>query len=188
MILSAQTIRARVEAALARVRREHLLIGSLDLPMHPGFADSYFSSVGELMIMPFNERRVAEGKTFGLSSAGYDVRLAQTLWVWPFWGRLGSIMEYIDLPPDLTCIIRDKSSNARRFITVQNTTAEPGWRGYLTVEITRHLPWPVRLKKGTPIAQLVFELLDRTTDQPYQGRYQNQPPRPVKAKEAMSNA
>lgn len=187
MILSAQTIRARVEAALARVRREHLLIGSLDLPMHPGFDDSYVSRVGELMIDPFTERSVSNGRTFGLSCAGYDVRLAQTLWVWPLWGRLGSIMEFIDLPPDLTCEIKDKSTNARRFITVQNTTAEPGWRGYLTVEITRHLPWPVRIKKGTPIAQVVFKMLDRPTVQPYRGKYQDQPNRPVAAKMERGN-
>lgn len=126
------------------------------------------------MITPFVERGTDCGRTFGLSSCGYDVRLDQDMWLWPFWGRLGSVMERMKLPNDICAEVKDKSSNARLFVFVQNTIIEPGWEGYLTLELTRFLPWPIKLRKGTPIAQIVFNRLDEPTDHPYKGKYQDQ--------------
>jgi len=133
------------------------------------------------MIIPFHERTRANGKTFGLSSAGYDVRIAEDVWLWPFWGRLASTMEYFDIPTDLVMRVHDKSTWARSFVFVQNTVGEPGWYGYLTLELTRFLPWPVRIRAGTPIAQVIFEMLDEATEQPYTGKYQGQSPGPQPA-------
>jgi dCTP deaminase len=135
-----------------------------------------------LVIFPFNESALNEGRSFGLSSCGYDVRLAQDIWLWPCWGRLASIIEYLYLPNDMSAEVKDKSTNARMFVLVQNTIIEPGWFGYLTLELTRFLPWPIKLKRGTPIAQIVFHQLDEPTDQPYVGKYQNQGIDPQKAK------
>lgn len=104
------------------------------------------------------------------------------MWLWPFHGRLGSIIEFIRLPNDLSAEVKDKSTNARMFVFVQNTIIEPGWAGYLTVELTRFLPWPIKLRAGTPIAQVVFHQLDEPTEIPYRGKYQNQQPGPQKAK------
>src|SRR6266702_5516512 len=129
---------------------------------------------GTLHIVPFETRGVCDGRSYGLSSASYDVRLAQDVWLWPFFGRLASIEEYIAMPSDLAAEVKDKSSNARRFVLVQNTFIDTGWRGYLTVELTRFLPWPVLLRRGTPIAQLVFHQLDEPTENPYHGKYQDQ--------------
>lgn len=126
------------------------------------------------MITPFNERTKIHGRSYGLSSCGYDVRLAKDTWLWPFWGRLGSIMEYIHLPNDVVGEVKDKSTNARLFVLVQNTVIEPGWKGFLTIELTRFKPWPIYLKKGTPIAQIMFKSLDEPTEQIYDGKYQNQ--------------
>jgi dCTP deaminase len=152
-MLAAQTIRNRVKESL-----------------NPTRVSDRFA----LVIDPFCERTIHEGRTYGLASCSYDVRLAQDLWVWPFWGRLGSIMEYISMPIDLSAEVKDKSSNARLFVLVQNTLIDPGWYGYLTVEITRLKLWPVRLKKGTPIAQIVFHGLDEPTERPYAGKYSGQ--------------
>lgn len=126
------------------------------------------------LIYPFVERGTCAGRTFGLSSCGYDVRLDQDIWLWPGWGRLGSTIEYIRMPNDLCAEVKDKSTNARLFVLVQNTIIEPGWEGNLTLELTRFLPWPILLKRGTPIAQIVFKMLDKPTEQPYRGKYQNQ--------------
>jgi len=128
------------------------------------------------------EKKQAHGLSYGLSACGYDVRLAHGMWLWPGAGRLGVIMEWLALPHDICARVLDKSTNARRFIFVQNTIIEPGWFGYLTVELTRCLPWPVYIRAGTPIAQIVFERLDQPTDRPYCGKYQDQPARPVPAK------
>lgn len=125
-------------------------------------------------ILPFNERSIHNGMSYGLSHAGYDVRIAETIWLWPLWGRLASTVEEFFMPDDLVGRVCDKSSWARRFVTVQNTVIEPGWNGFLTLELTRHRPWPVRIKAGTPIAQILFEKLAEPTEKPYTGKYQNQ--------------
>ncbi|MGY3278176.1 dCTP deaminase [Bradyrhizobium sp. S3.7.6] len=134
------------------------------------------------MITPCFERTTFEGRSFGLSSCGYDIRLAQTIWLWPFWGRLASAIEQFDMPDDVCAEVKDKSTNARLFVFVQNTIIEPGWNGFLTLELTRFLPWPIRLRAGTPIAQVVFKLLDEPTEQPYRGKYQNQASGPQRAR------
>jgi dCTP deaminase len=133
------------------------------------------------MITPFHESGVIHGRSFGLSSCGYDVRLAQDVWLWPFWGRLASTIEHFAIPHDLCAEVKDKSTNARLFVLVQNTIIEPGWSGYLTLELTRFKPWPIFLKKGTPIAQIVFKQLDKNTDSPYRGKYNQQKNGPQKA-------
>jgi dCTP deaminase len=131
------------------------------------------------LISPFCEKTLFEGRSYGLSAAGYDVRIAQTIWLWPFWGRLASTIERFDMPVDVAAEVKDKSSNARIFVLVQNTFIDPGWRGYLTLELTRGLPWPIRIKAGTPIAQIIFKYLDEPTEIPYRGKYQDQQEGPV---------
>jgi dCTP deaminase len=126
------------------------------------------------MLSPFNERTLFEGRSFGLSSCGYDIRLAEDIWLWPLYGRLASSIEYFNMPKDVAAEVKDKSTNARLFTLVQNTFIEPGWSGYLTLELTRDRPWPVFLKRGTPIAQIIFYRLENQTEQPYTGKYQNQ--------------
>jgi len=134
----------------------------------------YTQPLDKPLIEPFRERATTHGRTHGLSSCGYDVCLDQDIWLWPFWGRLGSTIEHFNIPNYLCMEIKDKSSNARKFVLVQNTVGEPGWSGYLTLELTRFLPWPIKLKRGTPIAQVMFKMLAEPTEQPYSGKYQNQ--------------
>jgi dCTP deaminase len=63
-----------------------------------------------------------------------------------------------------------------------NTVIEPGWRGFLTLELSNNLNEDLEILTGDPIAQILFELLDRPTDQPYTGKYQDQPAGAVQAK------
>lgn len=133
------------------------------------------------MIVPFHERGVFEGVTFGLGPAGYDIRLAEDMEIGVNEFQLAASMEQFFLPSDLLMRVVDKSSWARRGLLVQNTVAEPGWRGFLTLEITNHGDLK-RVRAGTAIAQVIFDCLDEPTDRPYNGRYQNQPFGPVEAK------
>jgi dCTP deaminase len=128
------------------------------------------------IIRPAVPRQAANGLSFGVGPAGYDVRIAETIWLWPFWGRLASTVEEFVMPENVLGEVKDKSTWARSFVFVQNTVIEPGWRGYLTLELTRLRPWPVRIKAGTPIAQVVFSYLDQPTTHPYRGKYQYQEP------------
>ena len=133
--------------------------------------------VGSPMIEPFVERGVHEiGMSFGLSSCGYDLRLLETTTILPGQYMLGSSLERFSIPNDLVMHIRDKSSWARQGIFVQNTQAEPGWRGWLTLEISNNSLQPVIIATGTPICQVVFEMLDEPTELAYSGKYQDQGP------------
>lgn len=136
------------------------------------------------LVKPCHRRREAYGRSYGLGPASYDVRIAQTIWLWPFWGRLASTMERFTMPDNIAGMVKDKSTNARNFILVQNTFIDPGWCGYLTLELTRFLPWPVRIRAGTPIAQIVFMRLEGHAEAPYCGKYQNQEPGPQRAIQA----
>lgn len=78
------------------------------------------------------------------------------------------------MPNNVVGVVHDKSTWARLGLTVQNTIIEPGWHGYLTLEIVNHSRMNITLKNGMPIAQVLFHFLDETTEQPYSGKYQNQ--------------
>lgn len=125
-------------------------------------------------LQPFHERTTAHGLTFGISPAGYDVRIAEDLLMWP--GRFvkASTVEAFDMPATVLAHVTDKSTWARRGLCVQNTVIEPGWRGFLTLELTMHAWSFLRIKAGMPIAQILFLSLDMPTEQPYCGKYQDQ--------------
>lgn len=169
------------------------------------------------LVSPAFEKTKFNGKTFGYSEAGYDIRIAQDITIYPknletlvnnfffkkqeeeYWymrlyntltGKilkyresfiLASTIEYFMIPDDIMPDIKDKSTWARQGITVQNTVGEPGWNGFLTLEITNHSEDIVHIEAGTPIAQMVFEQLTERTELPYKGKYQYQANRPVKA-------
>lgn len=134
------------------------------------------------LVYPYYERTRHNGKTFGLGPAGYDVRIAEDVWLWPFWGRLASTIERFNVPNDLTFLVQDKSSWARSFVFAMNTNGEPGWRGTLTLELVRFLPWPVRIRAGDPICNIMFLELKRPSQRPYEGKYQDQEPGPQRAR------
>jgi dCTP deaminase len=139
--------------------------------------------------------------TFGLGPAGYDIRAAEDVDIPPGGFVLGSSFEQFDMPLDMLGVVHDKSSWARKGLCVQNTVIEPGWRGFLTLEYTNHLPdcpevdrcpagWPwnwIHIKQGDPIAQIIFHMLDEPTVQPYEGKYQDQEAGPQKAREDANN-
>ena len=141
------------------------------------------------MVEPFHERTVVNGSTFGLSSAGYDVRLDLPTWdedrtvlFMPRGDfRLASTLEHFKMPNNVMGIVHDKSSWARKGVTVQNTVIEPGWRGHLTLELTNHGSKSAVVRHGDAIAQIVFHFLDDVTCQPYDGKYQDQARGPQEA-------
>lgn len=135
------------------------------------------------IITPFVERSSVRGMTFGLGPAGYDIRAAEDIRLSPGQFALGSSMEHFDIPNDLSMIIHDKSTWARRGLFVQNTVAEPGWKGFLTLEYTHggNLE-DIWIYRGDPIAQVIFHVLDEPTEIPYKGKYQDQEAGPQPAR------
>lgn len=136
------------------------------------------------LITPFVERSVYEklGMSYGLSSAGYDIRIGRDVNVKNRSFALGVTMERFHIPNNILMRVHDKSTWARKGLMVQNTVGEPGWTGYLTLELSNETQDWIFLEAGTPIAQVVFELLDESTEQVYAGKYQNQIDFPVSAK------
>lgn len=135
-------------------------------------------------LQPFVARESVHGVTLGCGPAGYDIRIAETLWLWPRSYRLASAMEYFAMPTNLLGVVHDKSTWARRKVTVQNTVLEPGWRGYLTLELANHSYGFRRIMAGTAIAQVIFHFLDHPTDAPYgeDAKYQDQASGPQPAR------
>ncbi len=136
-----------------------------------------------LIIKPFYERTVEHGMSYGLSAAGYDMRIKDGYALLPGAFQLATTVEYFEFPNDLRGILYNKSSWARKGLSIQNTVFEPGWRGWPTIELSNNGPDTIRIAAGAPIGQMSFELLDRPTSQPYSGKYQDQPQRPVEAKD-----
>lgn len=133
------------------------------------------------LIQPAVERSNAFGMTFGYSAAGYDVRVAQSRIMMSGEFVLVSTIEHFVMPDDLIAQVCDKSTWARQGLAVQNTIIEPGWRGYLTLELTNHSMKKIMIQEGMPICQIIFMRLTRKTEMPYRGKYQDQPEGPVTA-------
>lgn len=88
---------------------------------------------------------------------------------------LARSVEHIGMPNDVLGIVEGKSTYARAGVVCNVTPIEPGWHGYITLELSNTGPLPVRLYPYEGVAQLVFFQLSQPTDRPYTGQYQGQP-------------
>lgn len=129
-------------------------------------------------------KQTNNGVSWGLTECGYDIRIKQDVWM--FFGRrfaLGSSVEEFDMPENLMGRVLNKSTWARRGVDASMTTnIEPGWKGFLTIELRYSRIWPIKIKAGSGIAQVIFETLAENAQ--YEGKYQNQRDEPVAALEA----
>ena len=133
-------------------------------------------------ILPFVERTVHNGMSYGLSHAGYDVRIAETIRLMPGMYSLASTIEEFFMPDDLVGFVHDKSTWARRGLSLFNTVIEPGWNGFLTLELVNHSASVLHISAGSPIAQIIFMRMEEPTEKPYTGKYQNQRRGPQEAR------
>ena len=133
-------------------------------------------------LVPFHERTVVNGMSFGLSHAGYDVRIAESIMLPAGGFCLASTMEKFVMPNDLIAMVHDKSTWARRGLSLFNTVIEPSWTGYLTLELVNNADMLLQIEAGDPIAQIVFMRLEEPTESPYSGKYQNQEAGPQAAR------
>lgn len=138
------------------------------------------------MIMPFADRQVRDGIiSYGLSSYGYDVRIADEFKIFTnlnsiivdpknldlksfvdFKGEmcvippnsfaLGRTVEYLRIPRNTMTICVGKSTYARCGIITNVTPLEPGWEGHVTLEVSNTTPLPARIYAGEGIAQILF--------------------------------
>lgn len=131
-------------------------------------------------VEPFIEATKVNGMTAGLSHCGYDIRIKQTVRIKPGDFQLASTVERFTMPLNVAGVVHDKSTWARLGLAVQNTFLEPGWQGWLTIELTNHSRETIEIEAGMPIAQVVFHRLDMKVEG-YSGKYNNQADEPVAA-------
>ena len=142
------------------------------------------------MIEPFvdNQVRYEEGEkviSFGLSSYGYDLRVANEFKVFtnlynslvdpkhfsesafvhieadtcivpPNSFALARSVEYFRIPRNVLTICIGKSTYARCGIIVNVTPFEPEWEGYVTLEISNTTPLPAKIYANEGLAQVLF--------------------------------
>ena len=140
------------------------------------------------------------GVSHGLSEAGYDIRIKQQIKFKKFLGfipmhkvddgrwsfgnfTIASAIEYFNMPTNFVGIVHDKSTWARRGLSVFNTVIEPGWSGFLTLELVYHGKAEITIPAGCGIAQVIFN--QTVSSAAYDGKYQNQEDKPVAAKESI---
>jgi dCTP deaminase len=97
---------------------------------------------------------------------------------------LARTVEYFRIPRNVLTITVGKSTYARAGIITNVTPFEPGWEGFVTLEISNTTPLPARIYANEGIAQVIFFEADEECEVSYadkQGKYQGQigvtPPR-----------
>ena len=143
-----------------------------------------------------NDKMRQHGVSFGLSEAGYDIRIKQDVVFYKpdkdylsgviVDGKfsqgdfcLASAIEEFQMPPNLVGVVHDKSTWARQGLSVFNTVIEPMWRGFLTLELVYHGRNGLHIPAGAGIAQVIFH--QTSANAYYDGKYQNQADMPVSA-------
>src|ERR1700736_973551 len=142
------------------------------------------------MIEPFEESLTRQNSggpviSYGLSSHGYDLRVADEFKVFtnvfnavvdpkafdprsyvdmrgssclvrPNSFALPRSIEYFQIPREVLTLCVGKSTYARCGIIVNVTPLEPEWEGHVTLEISNTTPLPARIYAQEGLAQIIF--------------------------------
>ncbi len=152
------------------------------------------------MIEPFSEMQIVPGIiSFGLSSYGYDVRVANEFKIFtnvrstvvdpknfdqqafvdfsgdvciipPNSFALARTVEYFRIPRNVLVICVGKSTYARCGIITNVTPLEPEWEGYVTLEISNTTPLPAKIYAGEGLAQMLFFESDEFCEKSYRDK------------------
>ena len=151
------------------------------------------------MIEPFAEAQVRPGISFGVSSYGYDFRLADEFKLFdpsttaeidpkrPEGTRfldvradsilipansfaLARSLEYFRIPREIVTVCFGKSTYARSGLVVNVTPFEPEWEGFATVSLANTAPRPIRVFAHEGIAQVLFLESDEVCDVSYRDK------------------
>ncbi len=149
------------------------------------------------MIQPFEQSQVRDGViSYGLSSYGYDIRVADEFKVFtninntvidpkafdprsfvdikaavcivpPNSFALARTIEYFRIPRNVLTVCLGKSTYARCGIIVNVTPFEPEWEGTATLEISNTTPLPAKIYANEGIAQVLFFESDEVCERSY---------------------
>ena len=152
------------------------------------------------IVEPFVDGQVRDGViSYGLSSYGYDIRVADEFKVFtniyntvvdpknfdpksfvdikadvciipPNSFALARTIEYFRIPRDILTVCLGKSTYARCGIIVNVTPFEPEWEGHVTLEISNTTPLPAKIYANEGIAQVLFFQSDEPCDVSYKDK------------------
>jgi dCTP deaminase len=152
------------------------------------------------LIEPFIEEQISIGViSYGLSSYGYDIRVADEFKIFTnvnttivdpkdfdnrafidYKGKvciippnsfvLAKSVEYFRIPKNIITICVGKSTYARCGIIVNVTPFEPEWEGYATLEISNTTPLPAKIYANEGIAQVLFFEADEVCKRSYKDK------------------
>src|ERR1700719_4709501 len=156
------------------------------------------------MIEPFEERLTRQSSggpviSYGLSSYGYDLRVADEFKVFtnvfnavvdpkafdprsfvdmrgssclvpPNSFALARSVEYFRIPREVLTLCVGKSTYARCGLIVNVTPLEPEWEGHVTLEISNTTPLPARVYANEGICQFLFLKADSLCETSYADR------------------
>src|SRR5881227_1469693 len=82
---------------------------------------------------------------------------------------LGSTLERVRLPDDMVARLEGKSSLGRLGLLIHSTAGyvDPGWDGYLTLELSNVANLPITIYPGMKIGQISFFRLTSPAERPY---------------------
>jgi dCTP deaminase len=82
---------------------------------------------------------------------------------------LGSTRERVRLPDDMVARLEGKSSLGRLGLLIHSTAGyvDPGWDGYLTLELSNVANLPITIYPGMKIGQISFFRLSSPAEHPY---------------------
>ena len=159
-----------------------------------------YQSLNNYLITPFTDKQVNKGViSYGLSSYGYDVRIAPEFKIFtninntvldpkdldgsafvdyegdvciipPNSFILSRTIEKVTMPPNVLAIFMAKSTYARIGIVVGVTPIEPGFDGTITIEISNTTPLPAMVYANEGIGQLLFFESDEQCETTYADR------------------
>jgi len=149
------------------------------------------------MISPFVDDQVRAGViSYGLSSFGYDMRVADEFKVFtnihnaivdpkaidnqafveikanhclipPNSFALARSVERFKIPRDVLCVVLGKSTYARCGIIINVTPLEPEWEGHVTIEISNTTPLPAKIYANEGLCQVLFYQSDEPCQKSY---------------------
>ena len=82
---------------------------------------------------------------------------------------LGSTRERVGIPDDMVARLEGKSSLGRLGLLIHSTAGyvDPGWDGYLTLELSNVANLPITIYPGMKIGQISFVQLTEPAETPY---------------------
>ncbi len=149
------------------------------------------------MIEPFTDKQVRAGViSYGLSSYGYDIRIADEFKIFtninssivdpknfdpksfvdvksevciipPNSFALARTVEYFRIPRNVITLCVGKSTYARCGVIVNVTPFEPEWEGIVTLEVSNTTPLPAKIYANEGIAQVLFFESDEPCETSY---------------------